>query len=503
LVLVVGFILRDAINDNGLVIESFSTPPDLATRGLTGQALAEDLAGRIAAIRRLANANSVTVSDDVRSGGADALKVEIPQTGLSLDEVDRFLHAQLGHAKRLSGEVTTGTGGQIAIDLHLSQADPVNNVIYLNRLGRSEDALAAAQWNVQAAKTPFELTNALSLYGTILGDRRRALVITKLAAETDPKLWDGWSEAAKASRDLGHDEDAVKYLQQFLKVKTADQWRNHRAYMPYLLNGAQIRLDRELGDFPAMSRDARVVVSPSPDWYTPSARFFIQAEAAAGLHDCDAADHDVLLARFVSPLSPEDEADSRWLIATCRHDFASGLIAAETLRTADEQALTKASANFAARLTSQVETLDRPRSALMRARTGDIAGAEALIAATPLDCYLCLRTRGQIAATKRDWPSADRWFGEAVRQAPSLPFAYTEWGDARLARGDQEGAINLYRTAHDKSPNFPDALKGWGDALARQGKWRPALSKYDDALKTVPAWIALHQARDAAAQRNG
>jgi tetratricopeptide (TPR) repeat protein len=251
-----------------------------------------------------------------------------------------------------------------------------------------------------------------------------------------------------------------------------------------------------------MSRDARVVVSPSPDWYTPSARFFIRAEAAAGLHDCDAADHDVLLARFVSPLSPEDEADSRWLIATCRHDFASGLIAAETLRTADEQALTKASANFAARLKSQVETLDRPRSALMHARTGDIAGAEALIAATPLDCYLCLRTRGQIAAIKRDWPTADRWFGDAVRQAPSLPFAYTEWGDARSARGDQEGAINLYRTAHDKSPNFPDALKGWGDALARQGKWGPALSKYDDALKNGTSWIALHQARDAAARHN-
>jgi hypothetical protein len=45
-------------------------------------------------------------------------------------------------------------------------------------------------------------------------------------------------------------------------------------------------------------------------------------------------------------------------------------------------------------------------------------------------------------------------------------------------------------------------LKGWGDALARQGKWGPALSKYDDALKNAPAWMALHQARDAAALRN-
>jgi tetratricopeptide (TPR) repeat protein len=135
----------------------------------------------------------------------------------------------------------------------------------------------------------------------------------------------------------------------------------------------------------------------------------------------------------------------------------------------------------------------------MHARTGDIAGAEVLIAATPLDCYLCIRTRGQIAAIKKNWPAADRWFGEAVRQAPSLPFAYTEWADAKAAKGDLEGAIALYRTAHQKSPDFPDALKGWGDALAKAGRWNDAPSLYDQALQVAPAWIDLKHARDVAA----
>jgi tetratricopeptide (TPR) repeat protein len=522
----IGLILRDAMNDNGLVIESFSAPPDLAARGLTGQALAEDLAGRIAAIRRQANANSVTVSDDVRSGGADALKVEIPQTGLSLDEVDRFLHAQLGHAKRLSGEVTSESGGKIAIDLHLSQADPihvegaagdldhlmqgaaeqafaafdpVNTVLYLRSLGRDEDALAAAQRNVQAAQTPFELTNALSLYGNGMGDRRRALSLARLAFETDPKLWDGWSEAAAASRDLGHDEDAVKYDRLLLMVKVRDQWRNHRAYLPYLFNSARMAIDRRLGDYAALSKDAQTVVLP--DRVTLSDRFLIRAEAAAGRHDCDAADHAAFLDGSVALLSPEDAGDARLLVAGCRRDAAGGLSAAETLRAADEQALAKAPKNTAAYLMSKIETLDRPRSALMRARTGDIAGAEALIAQTPLDCYLCLRTRGQAAALKQDWPAADRWFGEAVRQAPSLPFAYSEWGDAKAAKGDLEGAVSLYRTAHQKSPHFPDALKGWGDALARQGRFGAARSAYDQALREAPAWRDLRRARDAATPR--
>ena len=36
--------------------------------------------------------------------------------------------------------------------------------------------------------------------------------------------------------------------------------------------------------------------------------------------------------------------------------------------------------------------------------------------------------------------------------------------------------------------------------LAREGRWREALAKYDEALKSAPAWAALHQARDAAAR---
>ena len=81
--------------------------------------------GRIATIRRAANEHSITVSDDVRSGGADSLKVEIPETGLSLDQVERFLHQSLGHARRLNGVVSEDAGGHVSIEIGLSGADPI------------------------------------------------------------------------------------------------------------------------------------------------------------------------------------------------------------------------------------------------------------------------------------------------------------------------------------------------------------------------------------------
>ncbi len=95
LIALVASVVRDAMADHGLVIESFSTSPGLAARGLTGEALADQMLARIEAIRRTANANSITVSDDVRAGGSDSIKVEIPETGLSLDQVDRFLRHTL------------------------------------------------------------------------------------------------------------------------------------------------------------------------------------------------------------------------------------------------------------------------------------------------------------------------------------------------------------------------------------------------------------------------
>jgi tetratricopeptide (TPR) repeat protein len=142
----------------------------------------------------------------------------------------------------------------------------------------------------------------------------------------------------------------------------------------------------------------------------------------------------------------------------------------------------------------------QPLEALAMAKNGDTASAEAVIATTPLDCYLCVRVRGQIAAIKHDWASAEHWFSEAVRQAPSLPFAFSEWGEMRLNKGDIDGAAAQFEAGHRVGPHFADALKGWGDALARQGQSKAARAKYDEALKYAPAWKEFKESREAVAK---
>lgn len=143
----------------------------------------------------------------------------------------------------------------------------------------------------------------------------------------------------------------------------------------------------------------------------------------------------------------------------------------------------------------------QPLEAQVMARVGELAGAEALISTTRLDCYLCVRVRGHIATIKKDWPAAERWYSEAVRQAPSLPFAFSEWGEMRIEKGDIDSAFAKFEAAYQKTPNFADALKGWGDALAHQGHTKAALAKFDEALEYAPKWKELIEAREAAAKQ--
>ena len=130
--------------------------------------------------------------------------------------------------------------------------------------------------------------------------------------------------------------------------------------------------------------------------------------------------------------------------------------------------------------------------ALALARMGRMPEALALAASLPGDCYRCLRVRGEIAEAARDRPGADRWFAEAVRQAPALPFAQTDWCRVKLARGDADGALRLARDAHEKTKDFADPLELWGEALLAKGDHAGAAAKLAEAAPLAPGWGRLH-----------
>jgi tetratricopeptide (TPR) repeat protein len=133
-----------------------------------------------------------------------------------------------------------------------------------------------------------------------------------------------------------------------------------------------------------------------------------------------------------------------------------------------------------------------PYVATAMAMTGDVARARALIAKTPTDCDPCVRNRGQVEAVARNWSGAGYWFARAVAAAPSIPFAYAEWGAMLLHKGDYDGAIAKFVLANEKGPHFADPLEMWGEALMQKNRSDLALAKFEEADKYAPNWGRLH-----------
>ena len=127
------------------------------------------------------------------------------------------------------------------------------------------------------------------------------------------------------------------------------------------------------------------------------------------------------------------------------------------------------------------ERLTWPYAAYAMAKLGDFKGAHALIDKTPTDCFVCVRTRGDIDAAQKNWGGADYWFANAVHQAPSIPLGYFDWGKLLLAKGDLDGAIAKFAAAHDKGPHFADPLEMWGEALIAKNRSDLALAKFAEA----------------------
>jgi tetratricopeptide (TPR) repeat protein len=516
-----GAMVWSAHEDHGLVVEAFSVPPDLVQRGLTGQVVAAQLLDKLSAMQ--AATNSARPAQSYQNNWGDDLKVEIPETGVSIGELSRYLRQWLGHQTHVTGEVfrtptgltVTARSGSDAgnsvsgVDADLDQllqqsaeaifrrTQAFRFAVYLTQHGRVDEGMAelAALADGPPSADRVYAASTLSFILVRRGDVQGALARAEEAMRADPNRGVARQLGAYDQFVLGHDEAALAGFESALPLTRA----NSDAYTPRghaaQLALVQAAVARYHGDF---RTDAQGLEAAwRSDGYNPNDDYGFQMIGALGLnHDASAA--DAAMAR-VGPATL-DRAAAPW--ARLEADVALGrwsdaVMAGQALQSLPAQ---PDLSPYAVVVPNGLKLRSLAAFAYAKAMTGDLAGARALVATTPLDCYDCVRMRGKIAAAGRDWPGAERWFAEAVRQGPSIPMAYSDWGEMLMAKGDLSGAIGRFDLAHQKGPHFADPLKGWGDALARQGRWSDALAKYDEALRYAPAWPELHQARNAAAR---
>ena len=508
-----------AHEDHGLVIDAFSVPPDLARGGLTGEVVAARFLDKLQAMQTATKSDRP--ANTFQNNWGEDIKLEVPETGLTFGELEKLLRDKLGHASHITGEVYDTPAG-VALTARFGDDPPKTFEGPAASLDALEQQAAEA---VYRNSQPYRFAQYLEQHGRV--DEAFA-VISDLATKGPPSE-QGWAYAQWAlfdvndHGDLGaarvHAQHAVaqagaSMVEADIALIAEEVWSGHDEAALAASRDVQRRAQRRSSQSTeAFFIQTRLVANAwlaslvgdqrlsASDWRllakTPDTQFIIARSAPALAATADELGHDPQAARvdlasmggLDDTAALQDDADNAFLAlpgyraAAERGDWRAALADAQTV---DAWLGARAGQQKVFGLLQAVWIA--PLQALAQARAGDIAGAEALIGTTPLDCYLCLRVRGQIAAEKKDWTTAGRWFAEATRQGPSLPFAYAEWGQMLLAKGDPDGAIAKLRIAHEQGPYFADPVELWGEALMRKGDYAGAAAKFEAATKDAPNW---------------
>jgi len=503
----------NAAHAEGLIIESFSVPPDMTARGFTGQVIATKTLDELAAM-----VNSTITSRAAKSYASNwgnDIRVEIPETGISIGEAFRFLKTWLGHETHITGEVTrTATGiavtarasGNTSLTVSGNEADldalihrtaehiygstqPYRYALYLSRLYRDDEATPIFKNLIAmgpARERPWGyigLSNTLANHGDIV--TRISLLESALALQPDNIL--AQNIRIMSLEFSGRQEEAFRgeeLLQAtFHRGGGSDLIDAER--VPGLRKMSDTRVALTSGDFLKAAQDgaeALALHGPSPIQSLSDPK----ALAEVGAHDIAAAratmrDPDTFgitpgfsgLTDIATRMWLDSEAED-WMAVLSRVKAVDLLVA-----------------KYPGVRTS-VPTMIAPLIAYAQARLKDFTAAEELIAQTPGNCYPCLRVRARIAEQRGQYARADYWFDRAARAGPSLPFVPTELGQALLERGKPDEAIAQFRLANEKGPHFADPLEGWGEALIAKNQSHLALAKFEEAGKYAPNWGRLH-----------
>ncbi len=515
-----GVMVWDAAHSKGLIIEPFSVPPSLIQRGLSGEVVASRTIDRLTAMTKSESSRAV---QSYANNWGDNIKVEIPQTGVSIGELRRFLKDWLGNDIRISGEVTTTVDG-IAVTARTSgeagatftgkeedlgalvqqAAEHVYEITqpyrYANYLDRNFDANGLEQRVAKAnaiyrrliaGDDPVERAWAWNGLGTNefryhLNDKLSAEYYRKSVAEV-PDFTIGYFALAARHLVLGNIEKALANYRVASRLLHRD---TVPGLNPHFIRYARLNTDGYIagltGDYGAMAALGKAGAE-LPDDFSAVQRGPFRAGAIGGM----AQQHDLGAVKAYLRelgLSETDPYPARATVYAQREDWKALL----PTNSATNGQLTQFRGSPREQARRARFFNSNTGIALAKARLGDFAGAEAMIAPVPADNDHGLRARALIAELRGQRARADWWFARLQAQAPSWPFSYYEWGRVLLRRGQPDAAIEKLKVANQKGPKFADPIVYWGEALMAKNQSHLALAKFAEAEKFAPNWGRLH-----------
>jgi tetratricopeptide (TPR) repeat protein len=504
--------LWDASRTDGLVVDAFTVPPDFERQGLRGDVVADDVVEGLSAIRKIAMGISYSITNDVSADRANDIKVDIPETGISVSDAWRYLRRWLGDERHLTGSVRDLGDGRIALSLSLDGAgamteigkpsdlpalehkaaedvfgafDPVNYINYLSSQGRRWEAMESAARFVAASQgllhaDAYTLWAYTTVYAT--GDVGLGLARAQIAMNIYPPLAVAHVMAGRFDWFLGHDEAQLAEARIILSLHNEDQLPAHR-------HGGFAEMQRQASSIVALLQGdfANALYAGCSHTCTEPGLIVTRAQLAARLHDVALAKQELGEGLAAGETDASNISEARFDIDAAEGNWRAAAADAEGISVYGKIASMSAPIVALTRA-----TYAGPLLAVAQAHAGRFADAEATIDATPRDCVACVTARGEIDAIQKHWIAATAWFATAAKLAPSIPFAHADWGAMLLHKGDYDDAIAKFAAAHAEAPHFADPLELWGEALMQKNRSDLALAKFEEANKYASNWGRLH-----------
>lgn len=489
----------EAANDESLVIDAFTAPPEFTERGLSGEVIAGKMQDELNALdSETATARSPRSYANAWEGD---IRVEVPEAKISLGELRRTIHEWLGDATHISGSAyleagqarlearVNGksfavTGGKEAINPLIKQlalavfadTQPQRYAVKLLFVeGLDPDAFAILGRLAQSKRLVDRYWANATLARFHPDTRTAQFHALQAIAEKKKGQW-GWETLAEAEFNLGRLQasvDAGAKLDSLMASgpdSDLSEYGWERVHNEGIIHRALL-----FGNL-AQTKRAAALLEANPLLINKSVWPFTRSSLGVLLHEHATVDTK----GYVTVANQPNRLGSRYV--TPIHYLAAQQVGNWTEIAGQDAAIR--------RILPQRGNL-MPLLAEAYAHLGKNAEADAIITALPTDHYERWRTCGRIAALRKDWAAGERCFREAIRQAPSIPRGYLDYGTMLAAKGDLVGAARQIALAHEKGPKWADPLKAWGDLLLRQGRKNDAREKYEAALEHAPAWPEL------------
>jgi hypothetical protein len=516
------YLVWDAAHSKGLMVEPFSVPSDLANRGLTGEVVAGQMIDKLTSMTKSESSRAV---QSYANNWGNNIKVEIPETGVSIGELRNFLREWLGHDIHTSGEifrtgdgiaVTARTGGEEGATftgkendldaLMQKAAEHVYEVTqpyrYANYLDRNYDPKGLAQRVAKATAVYRRLIagddmkeqawawNGLAtIQFNFYADNRKSAWYYGKALATDPDFTLVYYASSARNGPLGQEEEGFRRQNEFIRRAELGTPELNPRYARSALAQAKGATLSAVGDFAAAISIEKGAAENFDSFSVLGRGNFLNValSAMARIHDPGA------LRAYLKALGwtqvPAGYVTSIFWSAMDSGDWHD-LLATEPGMNAPSSANRLSHAKHISN--GDYNPSLWPLIAYAHARTGDLAGAEKLLAPLADDNAMAVRMRAMIAELKGDHARADWWFARSEAQTPSLPLTDLWWGQALLKRGRPDAAIEKFTRANKLGPHFADPLEGWGEALMAKNQSHLAVAKFAEADKYAPNWGRLH-----------